>query len=68
MATLRIKITMKDGTVIEVEKELTEARALLGDVPRNGYRDPSTSHFYPADAILGIDVMPPSELPRFSDN
>lgn len=62
MATLRIKITMKDGTLVEVEKELTEARALLGDVPTNGYLDPSTSHFHPADSIQTIEVMPPNEL------
>jgi hypothetical protein len=68
MATLRIKITMKDGNVIEVEKELTEARALLGDVPTNGYRDMTTLRFYAADAIRSIEVMPPPEPPKFSDN
>jgi hypothetical protein len=68
MATLRIKITMKDGNVIEVDKELAEARSLLGDVPTNGYRDPITLRFYPAESIHTIEVIPPTEFPGFSVN
>ena len=64
--TLRIKITMTDGTVVEVEEELTKARAFLGDVPKYGYHDGARN--YPAATIHTIEIMPPPEPPRFSDN
>ena len=66
--TLRIMITMTDGAVFEVEEELHIAKSLLHSVPIHGYRDPKTAKFYPADAILAIDVSPPPEPIRFSDN
>ena len=34
--TLRIKITMMDGTVIEVEQELKAAEMLLSVMPQQG--------------------------------
>ena len=65
---VRIKLTMKDGTVIDVEEDLEMARRLLPDVPQDGFRDPESLWLYPADAIRTIEVMPPDESPTFSDN
>jgi len=36
--TLRFKITMTEGTVIQVEEELKTVRAMMESVPRDGYR------------------------------
>jgi hypothetical protein len=66
--TLRIKVTLTDGTVIEIEKELPEAQLLLRSMPIDGYSDPSTGRFHPTESIHTIEVMPPEELPGFSDN
>jgi hypothetical protein len=66
--TLRIMITMTDGAVFEVEEELDIARRLLDSVPKHGYRDPRMAKYYPADAILAIDVAPPPDPIRFSEN
>ncbi len=66
--TLRITITMTDGAVFEIEEECDIAKSLMHSVPMYGYRDPRTAKFYPADAILTIDVTPPTEPIRFSDN
>ena len=66
--TLRIKMTLMDGSVIEVEKEFPEARVLLRDVATNGYSDPSTGQFHFAESIRTIEVMAPPEFPGFSVN
>ena len=66
--TLRIKMTLTNGTVIEVEKELSEAHTLLNSMPTDGYHDPDTGQFHPAESIQTIEVMPPEELPGFSVN
>jgi hypothetical protein len=66
--TVRIIITMTDGTVFEVEEELAIATSLVHSVPVQGYRDPRTARFYLPDAILSISVTPPPEPIRFSDN
>lgn len=66
--TLRIKVTMTDGTVIEIEQELPDARLLLHRMPNGGSRDPGSGRFHPADSIHTIEVMPPPEPLRFSDN
>jgi len=63
---LRFKITMTDGTVIEVEEELDIVQAMMASVPRDGYRH--GARFYPADAIHTIEILPPPEPPRFSDS
>ena len=67
-STLRIKITMADGTVLEIEKPLAVVTAMMESVPNDGYRDPISERFYPADAIFTIEIAPPPEPPKFSVN
>jgi hypothetical protein len=66
--TLRVKITMTDGAVVEVEEPLDVVTAMMISVPNYGYRDPASSRFYPADSILTIEILPPPDPPKFSVN
>jgi hypothetical protein len=67
-STLRVKITMADGAVVEVEEPLDVVTAMMVSVPNDGYRDPISSRFYPGDSILTIEVLPPPDPPEFSVN
>jgi hypothetical protein len=64
--TLRIKITLTDGTVIELEEELDVVQAMMESVQKDGCRH--GARFYPTDAIHTIEILPPPEQPAFSDN
>ena len=66
--TLRIKITMIYGTLIQVEEELEAAQSLLDAVPHHGYVDPRNARFYPASAIRTIEVMSPPAPIEFCVN
>ena len=67
-STLTIKITTRDGTVIEIVTEVDAATDLLDAVSQHGCRDPATFRFYPPDLIQTIEVMPPPEPVEFSIN
>jgi hypothetical protein len=66
--TLRIKITLTDGRVFEIEQPLAIAQKFLLAVPQEGYHDRATARFYAADAIRTIEVMPPPAPIEFSEN
>lgn len=75
--TLRIKITLVDGTIIELEKVLSDAQAFVREVPAHGFTDSSTGLFHPTQAIetvagghirlkLTATVRSPRSLPQNS--